>query len=109
MEIPIYIDGGEAGRLSVTRQGAATRLEARLRDAGRVVRLWVYGDGAAFYLGVPAPEEGELRLRRRVTPAEMKRFPPKPAYAAERPLAEREGPEDAPAHVLWLGGRAYYF
>lgn len=111
MEIPIYIDGCRAGTLTIRRQSSLTRMDVRLADPGRVVRLRVYGEAGEFYLGVPAPEGGELRLTRRFTPAEMRRFPRKPRYAAEKRLARipAEEEREAPRHVLWLGGRAFYF
>ncbi len=104
MEIPIYIDGKEAGRLTIAKQAARLVLTARLRPADRVVRLKIYGDGEPFYLGIPMPEEGELRLSRKLTPTEARRLPEKPVYAAEAPLEA-----DAPRHVLRFRGRAYYF
>jgi hypothetical protein len=109
MEVPIYIDGVAEGTLTLERQGCYTLVQARLRDVGRVVRLWLYGDGQA-YLGVPVPEQGQLVLRRRLPAARRESFPAHPVYAAERPL--EQGPTLNPSpgrHVLWHGGRAYYF
>lgn len=104
MEIPIYIDGEETGRLTIGKQAAWLVLQAKLRPTGRVVRLNIYGDGEPFYLGVPTPEAGELCLTRHLTPTEARRLPENPSYAAETPL------EDAlPRHVLRFGGRVYYF
>ena len=110
MEIPIYIDGERTGALTITRQGCLTVMDARLRDEGRVVRLKVFGERTA-YLGVPAPQDGELRLVRRLTPAQMRAFPRRPAYAGEKPREETAPPEEAPARkrVLWQGGKPYYF
>ena len=107
MELPIYIDGAQAGRLTVTEQGPVTVLEARMGDAGRLVRLTVFGGDEAFYLGVPVPAEGEMRLTRRATAAEMRRFPRHPEYAAERKTEIRPAPPRT--RVLWLGGRPWYF
>ena len=111
MEIPIYIDGAATGTLTIRQQDAATVLDARLADPGRVVRLTVYGAGT-FYLGVPVPEGDGLRLTRRITPRDMRRFPRDPVYAAEtrREPESPQPPEGPPSkRVLWLGGRPYYF
>ena len=120
MKIPIYIDGKKEGELAIERQGAVTVMHAQLRDVGRVVRLYVYGEKAG-YLGVPEPEGGQLRLTRRFSPMEMARFPRQPRYAAERPVEEKPAPEPAQKpprgdlpqgigrHVLWMGGKPYFF
>ena len=123
MQIPIYIDGVEEGKLSIVPQGNMTVFDADMRDVGRVVRLRVFGDGEG-YLGVPVPADGRLRLIKRLSPAAMSAFPAKPEYAAEQKRAEKareEGPVKAEPeplepqqntpkkHVLWLGGRPYYF
>ena len=120
-QIPIYIDGKKEGTLTIQRQGAATVMRAELRDVGRVVRLNVYGEKTG-YLGVPAPEDGRLRLVRRLSPMEMDRFPRRPEYAGDRPIerdrpAEKQKKEppqgDLPQgigrHVLWMGGKPYFF
>ncbi len=106
MRIPIFLDGAEAGRLFLRREGPWTEIDARMPDPGRVLRLTLYGEGE-FYLGVPVPEGDGLRLYRRLTAAEAKALPEHPAYAAEHPIAPPE--PAAPRHVLWMGGRAYYF
>ena len=122
MKLPIYIDGKEEGALTVERQGTATVIQADMRDVGRLVRLTVYGE-RAWYLGVPAPENGRLHLTKRFSPMEMGRFPQRPEYAAEKPMrASPEGPETPPPdrpekepfqgvgrHVLWMGGKPYFF
>ena len=117
MLLPIYVDGIEEGTLTVERQGAVTVMRADLRDVGRVVRLSVYGEKAG-YLGVPAPEQGRLRLTRRFTNLDMLRFPQRIEYAADRPADGRPAPpppektpKETPArrHVLWMGGKPYYF
>ena len=122
MTVPIYIDGNEAGTLTVERQGPVTVMTADMTDAGRVVRLTVYGGGKAGYLGVPAPENGRLRLTKRLSPSQMRAFPQAPEYAAERPREAKKPPAPAmlPApetpeggeqegHVLWMGGKPHYF
>ena len=117
MELPIYIDGKQEGVLTVESQGPATVMRADMRDVGRVVRLCLYGEKTG-YLGVPEPSGGRLRLMRRFTPTDMKRFPQNPEYAAERPVEKKaqspgqaqQPAEDAPKrHVLWMGGKPYFF
>ena len=121
MKLPIYIDGKQEGELTVDRQGAATVMQADMRNVGRVVRLTVYGERAG-YLGVPEPEDGRLRLTRRLSPMEMARFPQHPQYAAEKPMPGRKQPGEQPEtspqksggqdggrHVVWMGGKPYYF
>ena len=115
MEIPICIDGKRAGTLAIEGRGGGLFLDARMTDPGRVVRLRVFGE-REFYLGVPVPEEtGQLRLTRRLSPSEARRFPRRPGYAAESPRREPDEPASAPQEeagrrrVLWLGGRPYYF
>lgn len=121
MILPIYIDGKKEGELAIGHKGAATVMRAELRDVGRVVRLTVYGERAC-YLGVPEPEGGRLTLTRRFSPMEMNRFPQHPQYAAEKPLAGKKQPEepqeekpqgDVPQgvgrHVVWMGGKPYFF
>ena len=93
MLLPIYIDGNQEGTLTVERQGALTVMRADMRDVGRVVRLSVYGEKSG-YLGVPEPQDGRLRLTRGVQPSVPE--PPK------------EGPGEK-RHVLWMGGKPYYF
>ena len=117
MQIPIYIDGSREGTLTIQRQGPVTVMEADMRDVGRVVRLSVYGEKCG-YLGVPEPEGGRLRLVRRFSPLDMTRFPQSPRYAAEKPMdrktaapAPQKPAEEQPVrrHVLWMGGKPYYF
>ena len=123
MVLPIYIDGKKEGELTVEHRGAATVMQARLRDVGRVVRLTVYGEKAG-YLGVPEPSEGQLVLTRRFSPLEMNRFPRRPEYAAERPMEQGrpeepaqsvpqkpqgEFPQGAGRRVMWMGGKPYFF
>ena len=113
MEVPIVIDGEQAGVLTIQRRGSVTVMDARLRDVGRVVRLSLFGKEGEAYLGVPVPEGEGLRLVRRISPCELKRFPRTPECAGERgkhpgvPEAGRE--KDAARRVLWHGGKAHYF
>ena len=108
MAVPVYIDGGEAGSLTVERRGQWTVIDVRIRDVGRVVRLTAYGE-REFYLGVPVPDGEGLRLTRRLSPSEARRFPRLPEYAAEEPMKPPAPEEPDVRRVLWLGGRPHYF
>ncbi len=118
MELPVYIDGKREGALTVERRGTVTAMTVQVRDVGRVVRLSVYGEKAG-YLGIPEPAGGGmLRLEKQFTPMQMLQFPQRMEYAADRPL-DRRAPAEKPAetpekggekrHVLWMGGKPYFF
>lgn len=115
MEIPIYIDGRQAGTLRMEKSGAYTVLHGDMEDVGRLVRLYVFGE-REMYLGIPEPEEGRLVLLRRLTAGEMRPFPKRPEYVAEYRRKEKrtekkqeEGKRDAFRHILWQGGKPYFF
>lgn len=114
MEIPIYIDGRQAGALRMEKSGAYTVLHGDMEDVGRLVRLYVFGE-REMYLGIPEPEEGRLVLLRRLTAGEMRPFPKRPEYVAEHRRKEKktekkeEGKGDAFRHILWQGGKPYFF
>ena len=72
---PIMIDDALAGTLEVTKKGAMTVFDARCRGTDALLRLSVYGDDGEGYLGVMVPEDGEMRLRRSMSPLSMKGFP----------------------------------
>ncbi|MBR2717034.1 MAG: hypothetical protein IKD79_04785 [Oscillospiraceae bacterium] len=113
MDIPIFVGGERTGTLAITESGPRRELEARLRDEGRVVRLWVFGRSGSWYLGIPEPAGGELYLKRRPSPAQLRDFPREPLYAAERRREEKDErlPSDPERErrVFWLGGRPHYF
>lgn len=120
MEIPILIDGAEAGTLTLTQEGSGWTAQAKLRDIGRVARLTLYGAGGSVYLGIPVPENGAMTLTKRlpalnflpeycaeterVTETEAKTETPTPEPVTETADAERGG-----KCRVWLGGRPYYF
>ena len=113
MEVPIVIDGERAGVLTIQRRGSVTVMDARLRDVGRVVRLSLFGKEGEAYLGVPVPEGEGLRLVRRISPCELKRFPRTPECAGDRgrrpAWPEAEAEYNAGRRILWHGGKAHYF
>lgn len=72
---PVMIDGAVVGRCQVRRQGARTEFDVCCRMMEGIVRLSVYGQEGEGYLGIPIPEEGELRLRKVFSPAAVRDFP----------------------------------
>lgn len=111
MEIPIFIDDRKAGVLHMERRGSWTLLRGEMENPGRLVRLCLYGE-REVYLGVPQPEGERLVYCRRFTPREMCAFPRCPEYAAEH-RRQRNEPSPEPAeekrHVVWMGGKPYFF
>ena len=92
MEIPLYIDGKQAGSFCMAQSGLYTLLEANADGcAQRLIRLWAHGGGGSAYLGVMQPWRGGLWLRRKLSRRELERFPAPIAFVSDR---EREG-EDA--------------
>jgi len=83
MEIPVYIGGAEAGRLTLAREGLYLVLRADCEARPGFVRLWLHGAGGSAYLGLLAPEDGRLRLERRYTRAAAAALPEGAAYASD--------------------------
>ena len=103
---PIYYNGAPAGTLQAEREGLFTVFTARMEDPGSLVRLSVFGAGGReSCLGVMAPENGALALRKRLSRRDMAGFPEPILYAAPAgtaqprpaPAAEEEPPEEPPA------------
>ena len=88
---PIMIDETLAGKLTVDRQGARTVFDAECRMLPGLIRLSVYGGGKEGYLGVLAPEDGKLRLRKVLSRAQMRAFPEE-IESAERAGLDRAAP-----------------
>ena len=72
---PIELDGELAGRLTVERQGSITVFHADCAMREGLVRISVYGGGREGYLGVLAPEDGRLTLRKRLSRSQTREFP----------------------------------
>ncbi len=72
---PVSIKGENCGTLTVTKEGPYTRFSVDCAGRGEVIRLSVYGGGKEGYLGVPLPEDGRLKLDKKLSPAAMKGFP----------------------------------
>ena len=96
MTIPILIDGKERGALETRREGAYTLFEARCAFVPGLRRLWLFGEGGRGCLGVMQPAGGELRLKRRLSRADMRGFPTKAAYAG---FAEEKSPAPPPKNT----------
>lgn len=111
MQLPVYISSERAGEVTVTPQGRVWRARVQMADIGRVVRLSLYGRGGSVYLGIPEPDgRGGMSLER-----VLRTLPEGAEYAAENALPPEKQTSgsakktDAPRHVVWMGGRAYYF
>ena len=123
MEIPILIDGAEAGTLTLTQEGSGWTAQAKLRDIGRVARLTLYGAGGSVYLGIPVPENGAMTLTKRLpalnflpeycaeTQRRTEESPPAPRQETPtpEPVTETADAERGVKCRVWLGGRPYYF
>lgn len=83
MEIPVYINQNEAGKLSVSQDGLYTLIEVEAPDSPGLVRLWAHGDGKSACLGVMQPWSGGLWLRRKLSALEMRSFPDPIVYVSD--------------------------
>ena len=94
MEFPILENSARIGTLTISRDGLYTRFEAAIPAREGLQRLWLCGENGAACLGLLTPEGERLALRRRLSRAELARFPAPLLYAA---LAEPEAkPQTAP-------------
>ena len=90
MAIPVYINQEAAGALTVTRDGLYTVLETEAPHGSGLVRLWAHGGGKSAYLGVMEPQNGGLRLRRRLSRRELAAFPDPIEFVSDREREESE-------------------
>lgn len=82
---PIVIDDRETGSLNVTREGLFWCFEATSEMSSDLVRLSVFGpNGDEGYLGVMAPENGLLRLRKKLSRSSLSAFPRSISYGGRR-------------------------
>ncbi len=98
---PVIINGSVCGKLRVEKSGAYMRFVAECPMQSEVIRLSVYGGGEEGYLGVPLPEEGMLKLDKKLSPAAMKSFPKSIdhcALAGEKPEEPRQEEPKAESH-----------
>ena len=75
MKYPVMIDGELCGSGEMTKAGAMTVIEVRCRMMEGIVRVSAYGESSEGYLGVLAPKDGELVLKRSLSPSAMRAFP----------------------------------
>ena len=108
-DIAIYREGRRVGTLRRYSEGLYTVFEARLPPQEGLQRLYVFGGGRRFCLGVMEPGPEGLSLRRRYSRAELKRLPAPIAYAALRPEegAPTVGETPPGPRFLTLEGRLY--
>lgn len=94
-EYPIYIDGEKSGKLLVYKDGLMTVFRAQCGKTDRIIKLYVFGGGASKLLGTMLPDSNGQTLLRKVSRNEMKHFPQRIEYAAEREVK-------SDADTLWL-------
>ena len=88
----IRLDGG--GTLSVWEDGALAHMQVRRSDDRRgLYKVWIRGMGGRVLLGTLAPEQGELRLRRRLSRSQLERERCWPVVGGEVVLAFSFGQE----------------
>ena len=111
-EYPIIVDGQETGTLRVSKDGIMTVFDARCRDPGFLLRLYVFGEKEA-YLGVMAPDgSGDLHLHKRLSRAALAGFPVTIRYAgvsevreeALKTEAQDEPEKIAETQIRWRHG-----
>ena len=88
MDYPIYLSGELAGTLSERRDGLYSVFVARCPMRPGMHRLWVFGKGGRYYLGVLSPKGGELTLCRRLSNRARAALPSDLRYAADRPMGQ---------------------
>ena len=81
------------GTLEMEADGLYTVFTARCELILPRLRLHVWGDDAHAYLGLMLPEDGALRLRKRLTRLECEKLPNPIRYAAGEENAPPELPE----------------
>lgn len=86
MERRLAMTGG--GTLRLEREGSYVRLEARRAEDGQgLYKVWLFGkQGQRMLAGTLAPENGELRLRRRLSIGQLEREGCWPVEGAEAVL-----------------------
>lgn len=68
-----------------------------------IVRLNIYGDDKAVFLGTLYPKDGRLHLIKRFSDSEMRRFPKNIEYAADVGIEKTEAEDrKKPEGLLWF-------
>lgn len=86
-------DGEKLGTLTVVRQGGYTVFRADCGMMPGIFRLSVYGQGREGYLGVLMPEQGRMRLEKKLSSYAMRGFPGEIEFAG--PAGGMEIPREA--------------
>lgn len=85
---PLILDGGEAGTLTVSRDGLYWVFDARSAPRAELVRLSVFGEDGEGYLGVMEPCGEKLVLTKRLSRNALAGFPTAITHAGERGTRE---------------------
>ena len=72
---PVVIDGRLVGEMKIYKEGLMTVFDADLCMCEGILRLSAYGGGGEGYIGVLAPMEERLRLRKSLSPSAMRAMP----------------------------------
>jgi len=89
-------DGETIGTLKVVKQGAYTLFSADCEPMPGIFRLSVYGHQREGYLGVLVPENGRMRLEKKLSPSAMRAFPGEIEFVGQAGgLEKREEKEEA--------------
>lgn len=76
------------GRLTLREEGTLVQVQAARPNDGRgLYKVWLQGPGGRLLLGTLVPEQGELRLRRRLRRGELERQGCWPVTGGETVLA----------------------
>ena len=94
-EYPIYIDGEKSGKLLVYKDGLMTVFKAQCDKTDRIIKLFVFGGGTSKLIGTMKPDRNGQTLLKKVSRNEMKLFPQRIEYAADREVK-------SDADTLWL-------
>lgn len=91
---PILFHNKTVGTLETARDGLYTVFTARCAPVADRLRLSVFGDHGSAYLGLLLPENGALRLRKRLSRLQCAALPDPIRYAAEEAVSP-PAPEDS--------------
>lgn len=89
------------GKLSICPDGLYTVFEAWAEDNGELTRLYISGGGKCVCLGVMLPEDGAVRLRRRLSRLELCSLPQPVDGVYTRPPEEKPPLPPAPETTQW--------
>lgn len=72
---PVYIGETERGKVRISREGLYTLIEADCAESPGIIRLYACGKSGCTRLGVLCPEDGRLRLKKRLSAFQLRSFP----------------------------------